>query len=245
MAIGAYVSAIVSVETGAPFFVAFVAGVVASGVVAVALATVLRRLNGIYLAIASIAFAETVRVAVLNIPITGGAQGLVGIPAVRQRCGDLCSRHRRFLRIVAAEALAIRARDPRDATGPADGEPPGHRRRPLPHNAVRAVGGSRRCLGRAVRPHVGVRRAGPVQLRAAHSTAGDRRHRRIHVRGRIVGRRGRRLRPTHRTDRPGRVRGDGQRCADRVDRGVRSRRDTRPAGICASPASGHRPRGNR
>ena len=54
--------------------------VVASGVVAVALATVLRRLNGIYLAIASIAFAETVRVAVLNIPITGGAQGLVGIP---------------------------------------------------------------------------------------------------------------------------------------------------------------------
>src|SRR6478752_1877172 len=79
MAIGAYVSAIVSVETGAPFFVAFVAGVVASGVVAVALATVLRRLNGIYLAIASIAFAETVRVAVLNIPITGGAQGLVGI----------------------------------------------------------------------------------------------------------------------------------------------------------------------
>ncbi|HEY5857789.1 MAG TPA: branched-chain amino acid ABC transporter ATP-binding protein/permease [Aldersonia sp.] len=80
MAIGAYVSAIVSLETGAPFFVSFVAGVLASGVVAVALATVLRRLNGIYLAIASIAFAETVRVAVLNIPITGGAQGLVGIP---------------------------------------------------------------------------------------------------------------------------------------------------------------------
>ncbi|WKN60714.1 branched-chain amino acid ABC transporter ATP-binding protein/permease [Rhodococcus opacus] len=80
MAVGAYVSAVLSVDVGTPFVISLVGGALASGVVALLLAALLHRLNGIYLAIASIAFAEVVRVAVLNLPLTGGAQGKVGIP---------------------------------------------------------------------------------------------------------------------------------------------------------------------
>ncbi|GCE41248.1 Branched-chain amino acid transport ATP-binding protein LivG [Rhodococcus wratislaviensis] len=80
MAVGAYVSAVLSVDAGAPFVVSLIGGTLASGFVALLLAGLLHRLNGIYLAIASIAFAEIVRVAVLNLPLTGGAQGKVGIP---------------------------------------------------------------------------------------------------------------------------------------------------------------------
>ncbi|MFC9833784.1 ATP-binding cassette domain-containing protein [Rhodococcus sp. NPDC127530] len=80
MAVGAYVSAVLSVDVGTPFVISLVGGALASGVVALLLSGLLHRLNGIYLAIASIAFAETVRVAVLNLPLTGGAQGKVGIP---------------------------------------------------------------------------------------------------------------------------------------------------------------------
>lgn len=80
MAIGAYVSAIVSVDAGLPFVVALPAGALASAVVGLGLAALVGRLHGIYLAIASIAFSEIVRVAVLNLPLTGGSQGKVGIP---------------------------------------------------------------------------------------------------------------------------------------------------------------------
>jgi branched-chain amino acid transport system permease protein len=38
------------------------------------------RLRGIYLAIATIALVEIVRVAILNLPFTGGAAGIFGIP---------------------------------------------------------------------------------------------------------------------------------------------------------------------
>lgn len=80
MAAGAYISAILSVDAGMPFVIAFLGGAVAGGAVGLVLAILLARLHGIYLAIASIAFAEIVRVAVLNLPLTGGAQGKVGIP---------------------------------------------------------------------------------------------------------------------------------------------------------------------
>ncbi|KXX59982.1 hypothetical protein AZG88_39505 [Rhodococcus sp. LB1] len=80
MAVGAYVSAVLSVDVGTPFVISLMGGALASGVAALLLAGLLHRLNGIYLAIASIAFAEVVRVAVLNLPLTGGAQGKVGIP---------------------------------------------------------------------------------------------------------------------------------------------------------------------
>ena len=80
MAVGAYVSAILSVDAGTPFVLSLAGGAAAGAAVGFLLALLLARLNGIYLAIASIAFAEIVRVAVLNLPLTGGSQGKVGIP---------------------------------------------------------------------------------------------------------------------------------------------------------------------
>ena len=64
------------------------------------------RLRGIYLAIATIALVEIVRVAILNLPFTGGAAGIFGIPQPFQQpfgyvlfsgsllalCGWLCQR---------------------------------------------------------------------------------------------------------------------------------------------------------
>lgn len=80
MAVGSYTSAVLSVDVGTPFPVSLAVGALAGGAVGILLAALLGRLNGIYLAIASIAFSEIVRVAVLNLPGTGGAQGKVGIP---------------------------------------------------------------------------------------------------------------------------------------------------------------------
>ena len=50
------------------------------GLLALALGQAVLRLRGIYLAIATIALVEIVRVAILNLPFTGGAQGIFGIP---------------------------------------------------------------------------------------------------------------------------------------------------------------------
>ncbi|MFD4972449.1 ATP-binding cassette domain-containing protein [Streptomyces sp. NPDC058424] len=80
MAVGAYTSAVLSVDAGTPFPVSVVCGALAASVAALGLAALLGRLHGIYLAISSIAFSEIVRVAVLNLPLTGGSQGKVGIP---------------------------------------------------------------------------------------------------------------------------------------------------------------------
>jgi branched-chain amino acid transport system permease protein len=57
----------------------FLAGVV-SGVLGLAVGIPALRLRGIYLAIATIAFVEVLRVIALNLEITGGAVGIFGIP---------------------------------------------------------------------------------------------------------------------------------------------------------------------
>ena len=51
-----------------------------AGVLALLVGTLVLRLRGIYLAIATIALVEIVRVAILNLPFTGGAAGIFGIP---------------------------------------------------------------------------------------------------------------------------------------------------------------------
>jgi len=52
----------------------------ASGVLAILLGVPVLRLKGIYLAIATLAFVEILRVLALNLEITGGAIGIIGIP---------------------------------------------------------------------------------------------------------------------------------------------------------------------
>ena len=51
-----------------------------TGALAVLVGIPVLRLRGIYLAIATIALVEIVRVAILNLPFTGGATGIFGIP---------------------------------------------------------------------------------------------------------------------------------------------------------------------
>lgn len=51
-----------------------------AGLLALLVGRIVLRLQGIYLAIATIALVEIVRVAILNLPFTGGAVGIFGIP---------------------------------------------------------------------------------------------------------------------------------------------------------------------
>jgi branched-chain amino acid transport system permease protein len=80
MGVAAYVSAILALDAGWPLLPAMIAGSLASTAVAGLLALPVRRLRGIFLAIATIAFGEIVRIFANNLPISGGAEGLSGIP---------------------------------------------------------------------------------------------------------------------------------------------------------------------
>ncbi|TME63998.1 MAG: branched-chain amino acid ABC transporter permease [Chloroflexi bacterium] len=80
MGIGAYVSALLGRHLGMPFPLALGLGALAAGVLAVPLGLTVFRLRGVYLAIATLAFGEVLRVILLATPITGKGQGLNGIP---------------------------------------------------------------------------------------------------------------------------------------------------------------------
>ena len=62
------------------FVLELVLGGLLAGALAAGVGTLVLRLRGIYLAIATIALVEIVRVAILNLPFTGGAVGIFAIP---------------------------------------------------------------------------------------------------------------------------------------------------------------------
>ncbi len=80
MGIGAYASAIAALSWGwglpASAALAIVCAAIAGGL----LALPVRRLRGVFLAIATVGFGEMVRVLANNLSITGGAEGLASIP---------------------------------------------------------------------------------------------------------------------------------------------------------------------
>jgi branched-chain amino acid transport system permease protein len=81
MGIGAYASSILTMNAGMPFPVAMLGGMAAPALVAWIIGKPTLRLSGVYLAMATLAFGEVVRVVVLNTEEwTGGALGLNGIP---------------------------------------------------------------------------------------------------------------------------------------------------------------------
>ncbi len=80
MAIGAYVSALLGRHLGTPFPLAVLVGALAAAALAAPLGLTVFRLRGVYLAIATLAFGEVVRVVLLATPVTGKGQGLNGIP---------------------------------------------------------------------------------------------------------------------------------------------------------------------
>lgn len=78
--IGGYVSGVLSLHYGVPYGPALAAGSLAAGLTALLIGLPVLRLRGVFLAMATLAFGEVVRIAAVNLTITGGAQGLVGIP---------------------------------------------------------------------------------------------------------------------------------------------------------------------
>ena len=90
-AVGGYVAALLSTTVPAfagsgatsplPALLAeMVLGGILAGLIALAIGGPVLRLRGIYLAIATIALVEILRVLNLNLPFTGGAMGIFGIP---------------------------------------------------------------------------------------------------------------------------------------------------------------------
>ncbi len=78
--IGGYTAGVLTVKLGAPYLVSLAAGSVLAGVVGLLLGLPVLRLRGVFLAMATLSFGEVVRIAAVNLEITGGAEGLVGLP---------------------------------------------------------------------------------------------------------------------------------------------------------------------
>lgn len=85
MGLGAYASAILTLQYGVPFWAAVAVGMATPACVAYLLGKSTLRLSGVYLAMATLAFGEVVRIGVLNAgDLTGGALGLNAIPQSTQ-----------------------------------------------------------------------------------------------------------------------------------------------------------------
>ena len=83
MGIGAYTAALLTLRLQWPFSAAIVAGALAPALVALVIGRPTLRLAGVYLAMATLAFGEVVRIVILNAEeLTGGALGLNGIPQI-------------------------------------------------------------------------------------------------------------------------------------------------------------------
>ena len=80
MAVGAYMSAVMTVKLGLPFVVCILAGALGAAILGFAIGLPTLRLQGDYLAIATLGLGEIIRITILNIPYVGGASGLMGIP---------------------------------------------------------------------------------------------------------------------------------------------------------------------
>lgn len=83
MAVGAYVSAVCTVFLHLPFVVSLVGGAAAAGLLGFLVGMPTLRLQGDYLAIATLGMGEIIRICILNIQQVGGASGMSGIPRDR------------------------------------------------------------------------------------------------------------------------------------------------------------------
>ena len=85
MGLGAYTSSLLTMNAGMPFPVALAGGMALPAVVAALIGGPTLRLSGVYLAMATLAFGEVVRIVVINTESwTGGSLGLNGIPQLTQ-----------------------------------------------------------------------------------------------------------------------------------------------------------------
>lgn len=101
--LGAYTSALLVTLAHAPVAVGIAAGGAVAVVAAAALGVLTLRLRGIYFAIATLAFSETLRVIAKQVRFTGGSSGLVAPPLLE---GRLTAQYLVVLAILVA-AVAI------------------------------------------------------------------------------------------------------------------------------------------
>ncbi|MDD4599478.1 hypothetical protein SDC9_03916 [bioreactor metagenome] len=87
MSVGAYTSALLTLKVGVPIFLAVPAGGIAACLLAAVIGVPTTRMQGLYLAIATLGFGEVVRVVALNLKVTNGALGLSGIPSMSVMTG--------------------------------------------------------------------------------------------------------------------------------------------------------------
>lgn len=80
MAVGAYVSAIFTVKLELGFALGLLVATLAAAFLGFLIGMPTLRLNGDYLAIATLGLGEIIRIAILNIDYVGGAAGFMGIP---------------------------------------------------------------------------------------------------------------------------------------------------------------------
>lgn len=80
MADGAYISSLLVTEAHWPSFLAIAAGAVLTGLLALAFGKLVLHLRGIYLALGTFALGQVCVLIIANIGITGGNEGITGIP---------------------------------------------------------------------------------------------------------------------------------------------------------------------
>lgn len=80
MAVGAYSSAVITVKLGMDFPIALIVATLSAAVLGFLIGVPTLRLNGDYLAIATLGLGEIIRITILNIDYVGGASGFMGIP---------------------------------------------------------------------------------------------------------------------------------------------------------------------
>jgi len=97
MGLGAYAAALLTLNAQLPLWLAVCAGALLAALVALVIGRPTLRLSGVYLAMATLAFGEVVRIVILNTEqFTGGALGLNAIPPLAQ-----------WFDVVSALALAL------------------------------------------------------------------------------------------------------------------------------------------
>lgn len=80
MAVGAYVSVVLTKNFELPFLLALMAGGIAAAILGFLIGLPTLRLSGDYLAIATLGMGEIIRIVIMNIQYVGGAAGFMGIP---------------------------------------------------------------------------------------------------------------------------------------------------------------------
>lgn len=82
MAVGAYLTGVLTVNSGLPLLPALLVAGLAAGALGIAIGFPALRFHGVYLAMATLAFGEIVRTFFLNFEPTGGTAGFSGMPGV-------------------------------------------------------------------------------------------------------------------------------------------------------------------